>query len=182
MRKIIESTLVSADGVVGSPPLWAMDYRDEEVTRDALERLSGTDAMLMGRGTYELFAATWPGQTDDFAQRMNTIRKYVFSSTLASAEWSNSTIIRSDIVAQVTKIKEQDGRDLALFGHGRLAQTLLENGLTDELRLSIHPVLAGAGLPQFSNADKTPLTLVSAKTFTTGVVVLSYQTAGAGHE
>jgi dihydrofolate reductase len=182
MRKIIESTLVSADGVVGSPPMWAMDYRDEEVTRDALERLSGTDAMLMGRGTYELFAATWPGQTDDFAQRMNTIRKYVFSSTLASAEWSNSTIIRGDIVAQVTKIKEQDGRDLALFGHGRLAQTLLENGLTDELRLSIHPVLAGAGLPQFSNGDKTPLTLMSAKTFTTGVVVLSYQTAGARHE
>ena len=179
MRKIIESTLVSADRVVGSPPLWAMDYRDEEVTRDALERLSGSDAMLMGRGTYELFAATWPGQSDDFAQRVNTIHKYVFSSTLASADWSNSTIVRGDVVAQVTKIKEQDGRDLALFGHGQLAQTLLENGLIDELRLSIHPVLAGAGLPQFTNGDKTRLTLVSAKTFTTGVVVLSYQRAGA---
>jgi dihydrofolate reductase len=179
MRKIIESTLVSADGVVGSPPLWAMDYRDEEVTRDALERLSGSDAMLMGRGTYELFAGTWPGQTDDFAQRVNTIRKYVFSSTLTSADWNNSTIVRGDVVAQVTRIKEQDGRDLALFGHGRLAQTLLENGLIDELRLSIHPVLAGAGLPRFTNGDKTRLTLVSAKTFRTGVVVLSYQTAGA---
>ena len=85
-------------------------------------------------------------------------------------------------MAQVTKIKEQDGRDLALFGHGRLAQTLLENGLTDELRLAIHPVLAGAGLPQFTHGGKTPLTLVSAKTFRTGVVVLSYQTAGACHE
>jgi len=179
MRKIIESTLVSADGVVGSPPLWAMDYRDEEVTRDALERLSGSDAMLMGRGTYELFAATWPGQTGDFAQRMNTIRKYVFSSTLASADWSNSTIIRGDALAEVTRLKEQDGRDLALFGHGRLAQTLLEKGLIDELRLSIHPVLAGAGLPQFSNGGKTRLILVSTKTFTTGVVVLSYQTVGA---
>ena len=179
MRKIIESTLVSADGVIGSPPLWAMDYRDEEVTRDALERLSGSDAMLIGRGTYELFAATWPGQTDEFAQRMNGIRKYVFSSTLASADWSNSTIVRGDVVAQVTKLKEQDGRDLALFGHGRLAQALRENGLIDELRLSVHPVLAGAGLPQFSNGRKTPLKLVSAKTFTTGVVVLSYQRAGA---
>jgi dihydrofolate reductase len=179
MRKIIESTLVSADGVIGSPPLWAMDYRDEEVTRDALERLSGSDAMLMGRGTYELFAATWPGQTDEFAQRMNGIRKYVFSSTLAGADWSNSTIVRGDVLAEVTKIKEQDGRDLALFGHGRLAQTLLENGLIDELRLSVHPVLAGAGLPQFSNGRKTPLKLVSAKTFTTGVVVLFYQRAGA---
>jgi dihydrofolate reductase len=179
MRKIIESTLASADGVVGSPPLWALDYRDEEVTRDALERLSGSDAMLMGRGTYELFAATWPGQTDDFAQRMNTIRKYVFSATLASAEWSNSTIVRGDALAEVTKLKEQDGRDLALFGHGRLAQALLANGLIDELRLSVHPILAGAGLPQFGNGRKTPLRLVSAKTFTTGVVVLSYQTAGA---
>ena len=179
MRKIIESTLVSADGVIGSPPLWAMDYRDEEVTRDALERLSGSDAMLIGRGTYELFAATWPGQTDEFAQRMNGIRKYVFSSTLARADWSNSTIVRGDVLAEVTRIKEQDGRDLALFGHGRLAQTLLENGLIDELRLSVHPVLAGAGLPQFSNGRKTPLKLVSAKTFTTGVVVLSYQRAGA---
>jgi dihydrofolate reductase len=156
-----------------------MDYRDEEVTRDALERLSGSEAMLMGRGTYELFAAIWPGQTDDFAQRMNAIRKYVFSSTLASADWSNSTIVRGDVLAEAARIKEQDGRDLALFGHGRLAQTLLESGLIDELRLSIHPVLAGAGLPQFSNGRKTPLTLVSAKTFTTGVVVLSYQRAGA---
>jgi dihydrofolate reductase len=179
MRKIIESTLASADGVIGSPPLWAMDYRDEEVTRDALERLSGSDAMLMGRGTYELFAATWPGQANDFAQRMNTIGKYVFSSTLASADWSNSTIVRGDVMDEVTKIKEQDGGDLALFGHGRLAQTLLENGLIDELRLSIHPVLAGGGLPQFSNGHKTPLKLISAKTFTTGVVVLSYQTAAA---
>jgi dihydrofolate reductase len=179
MRKIIESTLVSADGVVGSPPLWAMDYRDEEVTRDALERLSGSDAMLMGRGTYELFAAIWPGQTDEFAQRMNAIRKYVFSSTLTRADWSNSTVVRGDVLAEAARIKEQDGGDLALFGHGRLAQTLLENGLIDELRLSIHPVLAGAGLPQFSNGRKTPLTLVSAKTFTTGVVVLSYQRAGA---
>ena len=179
MRKIIESTLMSADGVIGSPPLWAMDYRDEEVIRDALERLSGSDAMLMGRGTYELFAAAWAGQTDDFAQRMNGIRKYVFSSTLASADWSDSTIVRGDALAEVTKIKEQDGRDLAIFGHGRLAQTLLENGLIDELRLSIHPILAGAGLPQFSNGRKTPLKLVSAKTFATGVVVLSYQRAGA---
>jgi dihydrofolate reductase len=175
MRKIIESTLVSADGVVGSPPLWAMDYRDEAVTMDALERLSGSDAMLMGGGTFELFAAIWPGQTDDFAQRLNAIRKYVFSSTLTSADWTNSTIVRGDVLAEVKEIKERDGRDVALFGHGRLAQTLLENGLIDELRLSIHPVLAGAGLPQFSTSHKTALTLVSARTFASGVVVLSYQ-------
>ena len=103
----------------------------------------------------------------------------MFSSTLASADWSNSTIVRGDVLAEARKIKEQEGRDLALFGHGRLARTLLENGLTDELRLSVHPILACAGLPQFSNGSKTPLTLVSAKTFKTGVVTLSFQLAGA---
>ena len=173
---------MSADGVVGSPPLWAMDYRDEEVTRDALERLSGSDAMLLGRGSYELFAAIWPTQTDDFAQRVNGIRKYVFSSTLERADWSNSAIVRGDVVAEVTKIKEQEGRDIAIFGHGQLAQTLLEHGLTDELRLSYHPVLAGGGLPQFAGGSKTPLTLVSVKTFRTGVVTLSYDTQGARHD
>ena len=107
MRKIIESTLISADGVVGSPPLWAMGYRDKEVTRDALERLSGSDAMLMGRGTYELFATIWPDQTDDFAQRINGIRKYVFSSTLARADWSNSTIVRGDVLAEAKRLKSK---------------------------------------------------------------------------
>ena len=85
MRKIIESTLVSADGVIGDPPLWAMEYRDAEVTAEALERLARADAMLMGRGTYELFSAVWPGQSGEFADRMNSIRKYVFSATLDEA-------------------------------------------------------------------------------------------------
>jgi dihydrofolate reductase len=182
MRKIIESTLVSADGVVGSPPLWALEYRDEEVTRDALERLSGSDAMLMGRGGYELFAAIWPTQTDEFAQRVNEIRKYVFSSTLDRADWNNSTIVRGDVPTEVTKIKGQEGRDIAIFGHGQLAQTLLDHQLTDEVRLSYHPVLVGGGLAQFRAESKTPLTLVSVKSFRTGVVTLSYQTNGAGHE
>ena len=99
MQKIIESTLPSADGVVGGPPLWAMDYRDEEVTRDALERLSGSDAMLMGRGTYELFAATRPGQTDDFARWINAIRS-TCSPRRSPADWSNSTIVRGDVLAE----------------------------------------------------------------------------------
>ena len=85
MRKLIESTLVSADGVIGDPPQWAMEYRDAEVTAEALERLAEADAMLMGRGTYELFSAVWPGQSGEFADRMNSIRKYVFSATLDQA-------------------------------------------------------------------------------------------------
>jgi dihydrofolate reductase len=179
MRRIIESTLVSVDGVIGDPQLWAMDYRDKEVQQDALERLSGSDAMLMGRRTYEVFAATWPAQTGDFADRMNSIPKYVFSSTLERADWNNSTIVRGDVVAEVAKLKEQDGQDLAIYGHGLLSQTLLEHGLLDELRLSIHPLLVGRGKLLFREGETTPLKLVATKTLGTGVAVLSYQPAGA---
>lgn len=179
MRKLVESTLVSADGVIGHPPAWAMEYRDAEVQREALERLAGTDAMLMGRGTYELFSAVWPSQADDLANRVNSIRKYVFSSTLAKADWNNSTIIRGDAVAEVTRLKQQDGRDLALYGHGLLAQTLLEHGLIDELRFSIHPVLVGGGRLLFREGQKQALKFVGAKTFGTGVVVLTYQPEGS---
>src|SRR5690349_13772754 len=108
VRKIIESTLVSADGVIGDPPRWAMEYRDAEVTDEALERLAGADAMLMGRGTYELFSAVWPGQDGELADRINSIRKYVFSATLDRAAWTNSTIVRGDAVAEVTRLKQRD--------------------------------------------------------------------------
>ena len=178
MRKLIESTLVSADGVVGDPPRWAMDYRDAEVTGEALERLAGIDAMLMGTGTYELFSATWPGQAGDFADRLNSIRKYVFSSTLRRADWNNSIILRGDAVAEVTRLKEEDGRDLALYGHGRLAQALLEHGLVDELRLSVHPVMVGSGQVLFRDGQKQALEFAGAKTFGTGVVVLTYRPSG----
>jgi dihydrofolate reductase len=178
VRKVIESTLVSADGVVGDPPAWAMEYRDAEVQQEALERLAGIDAMLMGRGTYELFSAVWPGQSGDFAERMNSIRKYVFSSTLEKADWNNSTVVRGDAVAEVAKLKQQDGPDLALYGHGRLAQALLEHGLIDELRLSIHPVMVGNGQVLFRAGQKQALNFAGAKTFGTGVVVLTYQPSG----
>jgi len=174
VRKIIESTLVSADGVIGDPPLWAMEYRDAE------ERLAGADAMLMGRGTYELFSAVWPGQSGEFANRINDIRKYVFSATLDKAGWNNSVILRGDAVAEVTRLKQQDGRELALYGHGRLAQALLEHGLIDELRLSVHPVMVGTGQVLFRDGQKQALRLAGARTFGTGVVVLTYHPEFSG--
>jgi len=174
VRKIIESTLVSADGVIGDPPLWAMEYRDAEVTAEALERLAGADAMLMGRGTYELFSAVWPGQSGEFANRINDIRKYVFSATMDKVRWNNSVLLRGDAVAEVTKLKQQGGRELALYGHGRLAQALLEHGLIDELRLSVHPVMVGSGQVLFRDGQKQALRLAGARTFRTGVVVLTY--------
>ena len=180
MRKIIESTLVSADGVIGDPPLWAMEYRDAEVTAEALERLAGADAMLMGRGTYELFSAVWPGQSGEFANRINDIRKYVFSATLDKAGWNNTVILRGDAVAEVTRLKRQDGGELALYGHGRLAQALLEHGLVDELRLSVHPVMVGSGQVLFRDGQKQALRLAGTRTFGTGVVVLTYHPEFSG--
>lgn len=180
MRKIIESTLVSLDGVIGDPQVWANDYFDKEAQADALEQLLASDAMLMGRRTYEIFAQAWPALRSEYADRINSIRKYVFSSTLERAEWNNSTIIRGDVAAQVAKLKQQDGQDLVIYGHGPLGQTLLEHGLLDELHLAIHPLIVGGGALLFREGAKAPLKFVAAKTLRTGVVVLSYQPASRG--
>lgn len=134
--------------------------------------------MLMGRRTYQAFAAMWPAGTGEYADRMNRIRKYVFSSTLERAAWNNSTIISGDAAAAVARLKQQDGQDLVMYGHGRLGQTLLEHHLLDELRLWIHPLLVGGGTLLFREGEKTALKLIATKTLATGVVVLSYRPAG----
>jgi dihydrofolate reductase len=178
MRKIIESTLVSLDGVIGDPQVWAGDYFDKEAQTGALAQLLASDAMLMGRRTYEVFATAWPPLSSEYADRMNSIRKYVFPSTLARADWNNSTIIRGDVAAEVAKLKQQDGQDLVIYGHGPLGHTLLAHHLLDELQFAIHPLIVGGGTPLFRDGEKTTLKLLGAKTLGTGVVVLSYQPAG----
>jgi dihydrofolate reductase len=177
MRKVIESTLVSIDGVIGDPAVWAGEYFGEEAERASLEQLLASDAMLMGRRTYEMFAAMSLTGTGDYADRMTSIRKYVFSSTLEKADWDNTTIISGDVPAAVAELKQQDGQPLIMYGHGLLGQTLLEHQLLDELRFMIHPVFVGRGTLLFRQAKKTALTLVGTKTLETGVVVLSYQPA-----
>ena len=161
MRKIIESTLVSLDGVIGDPPTWVGDYLDEGFQKDALERLLESDAMLMGRRTYEMFANTWAARTDPFASRINDMRKYVFSSTLEKADWKNSIVVKGDVVTEVRKLKQQAGRDLVMYGHGLLAQTLLKHGLLDELRVSIFPIIVGRGKLLFRDDESTTLKLVA---------------------
>src|SRR5215510_5562682 len=120
MRKIIESTLVSLDGVIENPHLWATEYFDSEAEKYALELLLASDAMLMGRRTYEFFAAAFPRQTGQYGQRVNEIPKYVFSSTLKKADWSNSSIVKRDVVTEVGKLKSQTGKDLVIYVHGLL--------------------------------------------------------------
>ena len=178
MRKVIESTLVSIDGVIGDPPAWAGEYFDKEAERAALEQLLASDAMLMGRRTYEMFAAMSLTATGDYAERMNGIRKYVFSSTLEKADWTNATIISGDAAAAVAELKQQNGQPLVMYGHGPLGQTLLAHQLLDELHFMIHPVFVGGGTLLFREIGKTPLRLAGTKTLETGVVILSYRPAG----
>jgi dihydrofolate reductase len=177
MRKIIESTLVSLDGVFGDPHIWATQYFDQEAEEYALGLLSAADAMLMGRHTYEFFAAAFPHQTGDYGARINNIRKYVFSNTLKKADWSNSSIITGDIVAEANKLKQQDGNELVIYGHGLLGRTLLASDLLDELKLWIHPVLVGHGQLVFREGEKRGLKLVTTRTLRTGVLVATYQAA-----
>jgi dihydrofolate reductase len=175
MRKIIESTLMSLEGVFSDPHIWATEYFDHEAEQHALELLSRADAMLMGRRTYEFFAAAFPHQTGEYGNRINKIRKYVFSNTLKKADWSNSLVISGDVVAEAAKLKEQGDGDLVIYGHGMLGRTLLENDLLDELKIWIHPLFLGQGESLFQAGAKRKLRLVATKTLGKGVVVLSYQ-------
>jgi dihydrofolate reductase len=175
VRRIIESTLVSLDGVIEDPATWVGDYFDDDFGKGALQRQLESDAMLMGRRTYELLARDWAAETGDFADRINSIRKYVVSSTLQTTDWNNSTIIRGDVVGEVTKLKGQTGSDLAVYGHGLLGQTLLKRGLLDEILLSVFPVFVGSGKLLFREGERARLRLIDATSLPTGVVVMRYQ-------
>jgi len=175
MRKIIESTLVTLDGVIGDPHLWTMDYFDREAEKCALDLLSTSDGMLLGRRTYEFFAAAFPHRTGEYGERVNGIRKYVFSSTLKNADWSNSSLVKGDVATEAAKLKSQAGKDLVIYGHSLFAQTLLMHHLLDEIKLWIHPCFVGHGKLLFQEGERTKLKLIAQKTLGTGVIVASYQ-------
>jgi dihydrofolate reductase len=173
MRKIINSAFVSLDGVTEDPSSWAIF--DSDSGGEATRVLQALDGMLMGRGTYEYFADVMPNQTGPYADAINAIRKYVFSSTLESADWNNSTIIRGDVVTAVTELKQQDGGDLMMYGYGRLSQTLLEHHLVDEIRFSVHPVLVGERAAAGGSAQTLPLKLIGTTPSPSGVVAVTYE-------
>jgi dihydrofolate reductase len=177
MRKIINSAFVSLDGITADPSSWAIF--DPDAAGEAGQALLALGGMLMGRGTYEYFADVMPQQTGPYAEAINAIRKYVFSSTLEHADWNNSTLIRDDVVAAVTELKHQDGGDLMMYGYGRLSQTLLAHHLVDEIRFSIHPVLAGGAAPGGGSGKALRLKLLGATPAPSGVVALTYQHASS---
>jgi dihydrofolate reductase len=176
MRKVINSAFISLDGVTDDPTSWAIF--DPDSGQEAVQVMQALDGMLMGRGTYEYFADVMPKQTGPYADAINAIRKYVFSSTLESADWNNSTIIRDGVVTAVNDLKQQDGGDLMIYGNGRLSKTLLEHHLVDEIRFSIHPVLVCA-VAAGGSGKKLPLELLATAPSANGVVALTYQPAAS---
>ena len=177
MRRLIEYCLVSADGMVLDDPFQFRDYYDDAYLRDRLGLFAACDAMLWGRTTYERLAKRWPPgseATRPYLERLNAIRKYVFSSKLETAEWNNSTIVRGDVAAEVAKLKQQDGGDLLILGHGLLGETLLKQRLLDVLEIAIYPVLVGHGRPLFREGQAVKLKLTGTKSFTK-IVKVSYE-------
>jgi dihydrofolate reductase len=179
MRKVVESTLVSADGVIGDPHTWTGEHFGEESVALASEQLRRSDAMVMGRRTYEMFSSIWATPADDYAAAIYNMRKYVFSSTLERADWNNTSIIAGDVAAAVSDLKQQDGQDILLYGHGPVGQTLLEANLLDELKLWVHPIIVGSRTLLFRAGERRDLKLVETKTIKTGVVILTYRPADA---
>ena len=139
--------------------------------------LLDSDAMLMGRNTYEYFAPAWSSPSGPYLERIDEMRKYVFSSTLTAADWNNTTIISGDPAAVVQELKKQGDRHLVIYGYGQLAQTLLEHGLVDQLNFVVNPVMAGGGTTLFRPGQRTNLRLVSATERRNGAVTLSYTNA-----
>jgi dihydrofolate reductase len=173
MRKLVEWTFVTLDGVIDSPE-WARPYLDEEHHRYARALLDETDALLLGRKTYQGFLDFWPRQTGEIADRINTRLKYVASRTLApgEAEW-NATVLQGDVAEAVARLKAEPGSNIVKFGTGELDRTLFEHRLVDELYLSKVPVAVGRGERLFEGIEAT-FELLEATTFASGIVVLKY--------
>ena len=194
MRKLRVIEFLSLDGVMQAPGSaeedieggfrhggWQRPYFDEVLGVAAAEGMAATDAYLFGRKTYEKMAAYWPTapQDDPYGNHLNSTRKYVASRTLRAVEWQNSTLMGSDVAAEVAALKEEPGKNIAVLGSGQLVQTLIERDLVDEYFLAVFPLLLGSGKRLFREIDQPrTLSLVDSKTTSTGGVLLTYRSGG----
>jgi dihydrofolate reductase len=186
MGKIVISENVSLDGVVQDPAGdegfrlggWVGLIKDRpELNKLALEEALGAEALLLGRRSYEWFAARWPSRSGELADRLNSLPKYVVSSALANPAWSNSTVLKGDVVDETSKLVQELGGEIVVPASFQLLRTLLEHDLVDELRLKIFPVVLGDGERLFGEtSDKKPLRLVDTRTIDDDVAVLTYET------
>lgn len=174
MRKLVESTYLSLDGKMGGESFWAaqMQYRDA-YDEHAAKLLEPAEALVLGRATFEVFAATWPGQTGEVADRFNAMPKYVASRTLTDAGW-NAEILRGDVVKEVAELKESGDGTLLKYGTGSLSRALLEGGQLDELHLWVFPFIVGSGESLLPGIMTTHLDLADVTELDKGCVVLTY--------
>jgi dihydrofolate reductase len=176
MSKVVLVIYVSLDGVVENPS-WTVPYWNDELAAYQRDQLFASDALLLGRVTYEEFAAAWPGMTEegDFGERMNSLPKYVATNTLRTLGW-NATAIEGDVVEALAKMKEQPEGDLLIYGSGTLVGTLMAHDLIDEYRFIVYPTVVGSGKRLFPEGSVVPtLQLADTVTFSTGVVSLVYR-------
>jgi dihydrofolate reductase len=184
MRKIVAGLFLSLDGVYEAPDRWSFPYFDAEMSAAMQAQMDASDAMLLGRMTYQDCAGYWPNRSGDdepMAAYMNDTAKFVVSSTLDRLEWQNSTLIDGGkVVEQLTALKRRPGKEIAIHGSGPLVRSLLAAGLLDELRLLVHPIVVGRGKRLFPDGvAQQGLELVESETFGTGVVYLTYRPAGS---
>ena len=187
MGRIVVTEYISVDGVVEAPSGtetfervgWTDDFsRGPEGETFKFEETRASDALLLGRLTYDEFAPVWPQIPGEFADMFNAMPKYVVSSTLENPKWNNTTVLRGDVVEEVTGLKKRFDRDIVVHGSPQLAQTLIEHDLVDELRLMVYPVIVGAGKRLFAETSgKKNLRLVETRTFNDGITVLVYRPA-----
>ncbi|MCX9074452.1 MAG: dihydrofolate reductase family protein [Candidatus Methanoperedens sp.] len=193
MRKLVVSTFITLDGVMQAPggpeedPTggftyggWSFNYWDDMMGQVMGESMAKPSELLLGRKTYEIFAAHWPYIKDDpVADKLNSVKKYVVSRTLDEASWNNSTLITGNVVQAIRNLKEQKGPEIQVHGSGNLIQTLLKHDLIDEFRLWIFPVTIGKGKRLFGDGTQpASLKLIDSKTSTTGVIIATYEPAG----
>ena len=187
MGRIVVTEFVSLDGVMEAPGGgedykhggWTFEIeRGDQGDKFKLDETMASEALLLGRRTYEGFAAAWPSREGEFADKFNSMPKYVVSSTLKDPEWNNTTVLDGELAAEVAKVKEQQEGDIVVHGSAQLVQALLENDLVDELRLMVFPVVLGTGKTLFGEtSDKKTLKLRDSKTVGDGVAILVYEPA-----
>lgn len=179
MRKVIVTEFLTLDGVYEDTLPWQSDYAPDD-GQLKYDELFESDALLLGRITYEGFAKYWPTQNgkNAFANRMNSLPKYVATTTVKSLGW-NATVLEGDVAATVQKLKQQDGQNILVYGSGNFVRTLLQHGLVDELRLMVFPLILGSGKRLFTEGSKIPLKLASSKDLGDGVLLLTYVPATA---
>ena len=180
MRKVINSTYITLDGVIQDPHLWPALGRpsDPRFGQIQTDLLMACDALVMGRRTYEGFAPVWQTRSGDpFSDYINTMPKYVFSTTMQTADWPNTQIIAADPAAAIKRLKEAPGKDIVQYGFGSVSRLMLEHGLLDELRLWVHPLILGRGSPSdllFGPSPAVGFNLVESTALSNGIIVLSY--------